>query len=106
MHRYRLNCVEWKLWGERSIVVAGGGTLVWCVKNQVAGYGQHCPHHLCMTSISETNTILTTDYVKSSNCLKTENESRVLEKFRTIEHEHCGDKENYFLIGRIPETPE
>ena len=24
MHRYRLTCVEWKLWGERSIVVAGG----------------------------------------------------------------------------------
>lgn len=59
-----------------------------------------------MTSISETNTILTTDYVKSSNYLKTENESRVLEKCRTSEGEHSGDKENYFLIGRISETPE
>lgn len=59
-----------------------------------------------MTSISEANTILTIDYVKSSNCLKTEIESRVLEKFRTIEREYCSDKETYFLIGRIPETPE
>ena len=59
-----------------------------------------------MTSISETNTILTIDYVKSSNYLKTENESKVLAEFRTIVREHCDDKDKYFLVDGIPQTPE
>lgn len=29
-----------------------------------------------------------------------------LSEFRTIVREHCDDKDKYFLVDRIPETPE